>query len=155
MSTPVQPGVPDPPPRSPRVVFFTLVALLLVVLWLVLLVFRPFFITLGLATAMTLLLKPMHLRLTGWLRGRDWAAALLIVMGVTVVILIPVLAILAAIASQALSFYEWVMPRLTPIQLEELWSQSLPPQLESLKQLSAFAQGRLADFVTAALSRLA
>ena len=58
-------------------------------------------------------------------------------------------------ADQALSFYEWVMPRLTPIQLEELWSQSLPPQLESLKELSAFAQGRLADFVTAALSRLA
>jgi predicted PurR-regulated permease PerM len=155
MSVPVHPAAPDPRPRSPRVVFFTLVALLLVVLWLVLLVFRPFFITLGLATGLTLLLKPMHLRLTGWLRGRDWAAALLIVMGVTVAILIPVLAILAAIASQALSFYEWVMPRLTPVELERLWSQSLPPQLEWLQQLPAFAQGRLADFVTAALSRLA
>src|SRR4249920_3642550 len=108
MSAPFQPGVPDSPPRSPRVVFFTLVALLLVVLWLVLLVFRPFFITLGLATALTLLLKPMHLRVTAWLSGRDWAAALLIVLGVTVVILIPVLAILATIATQALSFYQWV-----------------------------------------------
>jgi len=155
MSAPVQPAASDPPPRSPRVVFFTLIALLLAVLWLVLLVFRPFFITLGLATALTLLLKPMHLRLTGWLHGRDWAAALVIVLGLTVVILIPVLAILAAIATQALSFYEWVMPRLTPAQLEQLWSQSLPPQLEWLKQLPAFAQGRLADFVTDALSRLA
>ena len=155
MSTPVQPGVPDPPPRSPRVVFLTLVALLLVVLWLVLLVFRPFFITLGLATALTLLLKPMHLRVTGWLHGRDWAAALLIVLGVTVVILIPVLAILAAIATQALSFYEWVTPHLQTGELEQLWDQNLPPQLEWLKQLPAFAQGRLADFVSAALSRLA
>ncbi|HTS52994.1 MAG TPA: AI-2E family transporter [Burkholderiales bacterium] len=155
MSAPVPPAVPDPPPRSPRVVFFTLVALLLVVLGLVLVVFRPFFITLGLATALTLLLKPMHLRLTGWLRGRDWAAALLIVLGLTVVILIPVLAILATIATQALSFYEWVTPRLTTVQLEELWSQNLPSQLEWLKQLPDFAQGRLTDFVTAALSRLA
>jgi predicted PurR-regulated permease PerM len=155
MSAPVQPGVPDPPPRSPRVVFFTLVALLLVVLWLVLLVFRPFFITLGLATALTLLLKPMHLRFTSWLRGRDWAAALLIVLGLTVVILIPVLAILAAIASQALSFYEWVTPHLNTVELEQLWAEHLPSQLEWLKQLPAFAQGRLADFVSAALSRLA
>jgi predicted PurR-regulated permease PerM len=155
MSAPVQPAVSDPPPRSPRVVFFTLVALLLVVLWLVLLVFQPFFITLGLATALTLLLKPMHLRLTSWLHGRDWAAALLIVLGLTLVILIPVLAILAAIASQALSFYQWVTPHLNTLELEQLWSESLPSQLESLKQLPDFAQGRLADFVSAALSRLA
>jgi len=155
MNEPALPAVPEPPPRSPRVVFFTLIVLLVVVLGLVLLVFRPFFITLGLATALTLLLKPMHLRATGWLRGRDWAAALLIVLGVTVVILIPVLAILATIASQALSFYEWVTPRLNTVELESLWSQNLPPELEWLKQLPEFAQGRLADFVSAALSRLA
>lgn len=156
MSTPAQPVAPHvQEPRSPRVVFFTLIALLLVVLGLVLLVFRPFFITLGLATAVTLLLKPMHLRLSSWLRGREWASALLIVLGLTVVILIPVLAILAAIASQALSFYEWVTPRLNTIELEQLWTQNLPPQLEPLKHLPAFAQGRLADFVSAALSRLA
>jgi hypothetical protein len=79
----------------------------------------------------------------------------LIVLGMTVVILIPVLAILATIATQALSFYEWVTPHLQTVELEELWTQNLPPQLEWLKQLPAFAQGRLADFVSAALSRLA
>jgi len=85
-------------------VYATLVALLLVVFGLVLVVFRPFLIVLGLATALTLLLKPLHRRLTGWLGDRDGTAALLIVLGLTVVILIPVLAILTAIASQALSF---------------------------------------------------
>jgi len=136
-------------------VYATLVALLLVVFGLVLVVFRPFLIVLGLATALTLLLKPLHRRLTGWLGDRDGTAALLIVLGLTVVILIPVLAILTAIASQALSFYQWVMPRLTTVELEELWNENLPAQLDWLKQLPAFAQGRLADFVTAALSRLA
>jgi len=136
-------------------VYATLVALLLVVFGLVLVVFWPFLIVLGLATALTLLLKPLHERLTGWLGDRDAAAALLIVLGLTVVILIPVLAILAAIASQALSFYQWVMPRLTTGELEQLWNEILPSQLDWLKQLPAFAQGRLADFVTAALSRLA
>jgi hypothetical protein len=42
-------------------VFFTLVALLLVVLWLVLLVFRPFFITLGWPPHGPCC-SPMHLR---------------------------------------------------------------------------------------------
>lgn len=146
---------PDPPPRSPRVVYATLVALLLVVFGLVLMVFRPFLIVLGLAAALTLMLKSLHQRLTGWLGDRDGTAALLIVLGLTVVILIPVLAILTAIASQALSFYQWVMPRLTTVELEQLWNENLPAQLDWLKQLPAFAQGRLADFVTAALSRLA
>jgi len=155
VSAPVQSAVPEPPPRSPRVVYATLIALLLVVFGLVLVVFRPFLIVLGLATALTLLLKPLHRRLTGWLGDRDGAAALLIVLGLTVVILIPVLAILAAIAGQALSFYQWVMPRLTTVELEQLWNEYLPSQLDWLKQLPAFAQGRLADFVTAALSRLA
>ena len=155
MIAPVQSTVPEPPPRSPRVVYATLIVLLLVVFGLVLVVFWPFLIVLGLATALTLLLKPLHRRLTGWLGDRDGAAALLIVLGLTVVILIPVLAILAAIASQALSFYQWVMPRLTTVELEQLWNENLPSQLDWLKQLPAFAQGRLADFVTAALSRLA
>lgn len=155
MNTPVQSTASEPPPRSPRVVYATLIALLLVVFGLVLVVFWPFLIVLGLATALTLLLKPLHQRLTGWLGDRDGVAALLIVLGLTVVILIPVLAILAAIASQALSFYQWVMPRLTTVELEQLWNEYLPSQLDWLKQLPAFAQGRLADFVTAALSRLA
>src|SRR5262249_52138462 len=155
VNAPVHSTVPEPPPRSPRVVYATLIALLLVVFGLVLVVFWPFLIVLGLATALTLLLTPVHRRLTGWLGDRGGTAALLIVLGLTLVILIPVLAILAAIASQALSFYQWVMPRLTTVELEQLWNENLPPQLDWLKQLPAFAQGRLADFVTAALSRLA
>lgn len=158
MSDPAQPKPPDipaPRPRSQRVVFFTLVALLLVVLALVVVVFWRFLIVLGLAAVMALLLKPVHLRLTGWLRGRAWASALLIVLGVTVVILIPVLAALAAIASQALAFYEWVLPKLTTAELERVWNEHLGSQFAVLDKLPEFAQGKLAEFVTGALSRLA
>ena len=143
MDPSADPGAPAPPPRSRRVLFFTLIAMLLVVLGLVLVVFRPFLVILGLATAMTVLLKPLHLRLTAWMRGRAGLSALSIVIGTTVIILIPVLGILATIASQALNFYQWVAPRLTSGELAE-WAK-----------LQEISEGRVADFVAAALTRLA
>ena len=55
-------------PRSPRVVFFTLVALLIAVLALVVLVFWRFLVDIGLATVMALMLKTMQQRITQMLR---------------------------------------------------------------------------------------
>src|SRR4029453_18344725 len=105
MSAPPPPAPSMRRPRSQRVVFFTLVALLLCVLSLVLVVFWPFLITLALATAMALLLRPMHVRLTRLLRGSGGASALVIVALVTVIILVPVMGILATVAGQALTFH--------------------------------------------------
>ena len=158
MSPSIQPapsGAPEPPPRSRRVLFFTLIAMLLVVLGLVLVVFRPFLVILGLATAMTLLLKPLHLRLTAWMRGHAGLSALSIVIGTTVIILIPVLGILATIASQALNFYQWVAPRLTSGELAEWAKLHLHTQMPWLAKLQEIGEGRVADFVAAALTRLA
>jgi predicted PurR-regulated permease PerM len=158
MSAPIRPTPPDTlesRPRSPRVLFLTLIAMLLVVLALVLAVFWPFLIIVGLATAMAILLKPAHVRLTGWLRGRPSLSALSLVLGVTVVILIPVLGMLATIASQALNFYQWVMPRLTSGELEALWKTHLGAHVPWVARLQEIGQGRIADFVSAALSRLA
>ena len=157
MSTPSPLHSPPPErrPRSPRVVFFTLIALLLVVLGLVLWVFRPFLITMALATAMALLLKPLHLRLTSLLGGRPGASAAAIVALVTIIILVPVMGILAAIASQALNFYQWVLPLLNTAQLEKLWSENLPARIPWIGSLQALGEGRIFDFLTGALARLA
>lgn len=145
----------EPQPRSRRVLFFTLIALLVLILALVLMVFWRFLITLGLATALTLLLKPTHRRLTGWLRGRGWLSALGIVLGTTLVILIPVLGVLAAIAGQALSFYQWVAPRLTSGQLEGWWSHHVQSRFPWIAKVQEIGEGRIADFLAGALTQLA
>jgi predicted PurR-regulated permease PerM len=137
------------------VLFFTLIAMLLVVLALVLVVFWPFLVILGLATALTLLLKPLHARLTALMRGRAGLSALSIVIGTTAIILIPVLGILATIASQALNFYQWVAPRLTSGELIEWTKVHLDTQMPWLPQLREIGGGRLADFTAATLTRLA
>jgi predicted PurR-regulated permease PerM len=158
---PIQAGVASPPlpppnrrPRSLRVVFFVLVALLLGVLGLVLLVFRPFLITLALAAALALLLRPLHLRMTTLMRGRAGASALAIVAVVAVMILVPVMGVVATIASQSLKFYEWLVPRLNPSALETLWTTHLPVQIRWLGSLQA-SDGRIVDFLTGALATLA
>jgi predicted PurR-regulated permease PerM len=153
--TPLHPPPPERRPRSPRVVFFTLIALLLVVLGLVLWVFRPFLITMALATAMALLLKPVHVRLTRLLGNRPGTSASLIVALVTIIILVPVMGILAAIAAQALNFYQWVLPLLNTAQLEKLWSENLPARVPWIGSLQALGEGRIFDFLTGALARLA
>jgi predicted PurR-regulated permease PerM len=152
---PAPPEAPEPPPRSQRVLFFTLIVMLLVALGLVLTVFRPFLVILGLATAMTVLLKPLHLRLTAWMRGHAGLSALSIVIGAAVILLIPVLGILATIASQALNFYQWVAPRLTSGELAEWAKLHLHTQMPWLIKLQEIGEGRVADFVAAALTRLA
>ena len=160
MNIPAQARPPTPPPptlrpRSRRVLFFTLIALLLVVFALVLLVFWRFLIIIGLATSMALLLKPAHQQLTHWLRGRPGMAALIIVLLTTLIIMVPVLGGLAAIAAQALNFYEWVAPHLTNLELQRIWKELLPAQIPWIGQLQEIGQGRIADFFAAALSRLA
>lgn len=153
-STPSPDDAPQRP-RSPRVVYFTLVVLVLAALALLLLVFWRFLLVMGLATVMAILLKPLHLRLTRWLRGRAWASALTIVLGSTIVILIPVLAALAAVAAQTLELYKQIAPRLTTTELDRLWAEYLGSHFKLLDKLPEFAQGKLSEFIAGALSRLA
>jgi predicted PurR-regulated permease PerM len=64
-------------------------------------------LTLALATAMALLLRGVHLRLTAFFRGRPGLSALTIVLLAALIILVPLMGVLAAIATQALNFYQW------------------------------------------------
>jgi len=146
---------PPPRPRSRRVVFATLILILLAVLALVLLVFWHFLITLGLATAMALLLRGAHVRLTRLLRGHSGVSAFCIVMVVALIILIPVMGVLAAIATQALNLYNWLEPQLNSASLDQWWRQHLLPHFPWLEQLRAMGEGRVLDFLAASASRLA
>jgi predicted PurR-regulated permease PerM len=137
------------------VVFITLIILLLLVLALVLLVFWHFLLTLALATAMALLLRGVHLRLTAFFRGRPGLSALTIVLLAALIILVPLMGVLAAIATQALNFYQWVAPQLTTATLDEWWRQHLLTRFPWLEQLRAIGEGRVMDFLTASASRLA
>jgi predicted PurR-regulated permease PerM len=137
------------------VVFVTLIVLLLVVLGLVLLVFWHFLITLALATAMALLLRGIHLRLTRLLRGRAGLSAFTIVLVSALIILVPVMGVLAAIATQALNLYDWLAPQLNTASLDQWWRQHLLTHFPWLEQWRAMGEGRVMDFLTAAASRLA
>jgi predicted PurR-regulated permease PerM len=101
------------------------------------------------------LLKTTHLHLTRWLRGRESVSALLIALAVALVILVPVLSLLAAIAGQALDFYQWVRPRLTNLELETWWRDHVAAQFPWASDLQALGEGHVADFLSGALSRLA
>lgn len=155
MDQPTPSDQPPPRPRSRRVVFVTLIVLLLVVLGLVLLVFWHFLITLALATAMALLLRGAHLRLTRWYRGHAGLSALTIVLVAALIILIPVMGALAAIATQSLNFYQWLAPQLNTTSLDEWWRQHLLTRFPWLEQLRAIGEGRLMAILTASASRLA
>lgn len=146
---------PPPRPRSRRVVFVTLIVLLLVVLALVLLVFRHFLITLALATAMAILLKGVHLRLTRLFRGHGGLSAFCIVVVVALIILIPLMGVLAAIATQALNLYQWLAPQLNTATLDEWWRQHLLTRFPWLEQVRAMGEGRVMDFLSGAIARVA
>jgi predicted PurR-regulated permease PerM len=148
---------PYPPlrPRSRRVVFVTLIVLLLGVLALVLLVFWPFVITLALATAMALLLKPLHNRLTRYMGGRPGIPALLLVLALGVIILVPVMGMLAAIAAQALTFYDWLEPQLTSQTLDRWWSEQVLIRFPWVAQVQTMGDGQVMDFLTTSAAQLA
>jgi predicted PurR-regulated permease PerM len=150
-----RPAQPPYRPRSRRVVFVTLIVMLLVALGLVLLVFWHFLITLALATAMALLLWPLHVRLTRLFRGRAGLSAIAFVLIAAAIILIPVMGVLAAIATQALNLYQWLAPQLNTGTLDDWWRHNLVSRFPWLEQLRSMGEGHVMDFLTAALSRLA
>jgi len=141
--------------RSRRVVYITLIALLLVVFALVLFLFWPFLITLALASATALLLRGVQLRLTRLLWGKAGLSAFTIVLVTAIIIMIPVMGVLATIAAQALNLYDWLAPQLNSASLDEWWRQHLLPRFPWLEQLRAIGEGRVMDFVSASASRLA
>jgi predicted PurR-regulated permease PerM len=137
-----------------RILFFSLLAVLLSVFLLVFLVFRHFLINLALSASLAIVLAPTRRRLARMLGGRAGVAAGLIVLLVTLLILVPLLGSLAALGSQALQFYQWILPQLEPERLDAFWREEAArfPRLAAWTRVS---EGAITSLVSGALSRLA
>jgi predicted PurR-regulated permease PerM len=159
-----------------KIVRYSLLASLFLILVLAFVVFRPFILTFAVAASASLLLAPLHDRLTRSLGGRHSLAAALLVVLCTVIILVPVLSYGMLLVQQASGFVEWIGPRLEPEALDRLWRETLParfpllmsalrsiglgvmPSAAALARLTSAAQGLVqavvAGVATAALDLL-
>jgi len=137
-----------------KVVRYSLLASLFLILVLAFVVFRYFILTFAVAASVSLLLAPVHDRLTRMLGGRHSLAAALLVLLCTVMILVPVLSYGMLLVQQAAGFFDWVRPQMEPAALDKLWRETLPARFPLL--MSWLRSFGLASMPTgsAALARL-
>ena len=129
-----------------------LAAILLLAFW----VFRPFILVFAVAACVALLLAPLHRRLAAVFGGRPTAAAAVLVLVTTAVILVPVLTSLFLLARQTAVFLEWirVQPLLGPEELQRFWEQ-LPQRYPSLEGWIAWLQAQVTPVLSGGLAELA
>lgn len=134
-----------------------LLACLLLILGLAFLVFRHFLLTFTVAVALTLMLSPLHRRLSARLGGRSGVSAALLVLICLVAFLLPLLTYTTLLIQQAADVVNWLRPRLEPMEVEKLWSVTLPQRYPLLmawaRQLTG--GGTAMASISAALGRLA
>jgi predicted PurR-regulated permease PerM len=99
---------------------------LLLVAVLAFLVFRYFLLTFTVAGSVALILAPVQRRITRKLGGYGSAAAGLLVLGCTVVLLLPLIFFGVMLTQQAMAAFEWLRPHLEPAAIEKLWRETLP-----------------------------
>jgi len=99
---------------------------LLLVTVLAYLVFRHFLLTFTVAGSVALILAPLQRELTRRLRGYRSAAAGLLVLGCTVVLLVPLVFFGVMLTQQATAAFEWLRPHMEPAALEKMWRETLP-----------------------------
>jgi predicted PurR-regulated permease PerM len=135
-----------------RRLLYPLVAWLLVVAVLAFLVFRHFLATFTVAASVAILMAPLQRRVTQLLRGRSSVAAGLLVLLTTVVILVPILVSAGILSQQAVTFFEWVRPRVQPAALEALYRDVLPARYPWLQGWLRFDEQEATQAVSSVLS---
>jgi len=138
-----------------RRVLYPLLACLLVVVFLALQVFRPFFAIFTVTASVALLLAPLQERLTRACGGRRGLAATLLVVMTTALILVPVTASVLLLSEQVAPFFDWVKPRVQPAALQELWRETLPQRYPWLQGFLRFDEQEASQAISALLSRVA
>jgi predicted PurR-regulated permease PerM len=131
-----------------------LAACFVLVVVLSFLVFRYFFLTFTVAASVALLLAPAQRRLTRKLRGHSWAAATLLVLACTLVILLPLVVFAFLLTQQATAAFEWLRPYLEPAALEKLWRETLPTRYPFLMAWVREGSGGAVPAASEALGRL-
>jgi predicted PurR-regulated permease PerM len=136
-----------------RYLLIPLIATLLLVVYLAFLVFRPFILTFAVAGSVAILLRPVHRRLAGWLRGREALAAGILVIAVTLLILLPITAAAGLLGSQAVTFFEWVRPNLQPQSVQDFLRETVTVRYPWLGEWLSMYETSVSELVSAALSR--
>lgn len=98
----------DPRPERFRLLFLLLLVAGISVAFVA--TVRPFLTALLLAAVATGLCHPLHLRLTGWMRGRRGLAAGATILGVLVVVVLPLLLFAGIVVGQALEVSQAARP---------------------------------------------
>lgn len=142
---------PGHPPS--RYLLIPLIASLLLVVYLAFLVFQPFILTFAVAGSVAILLRPVHLRLAGWLRGREGVAAGILVIAVTLLILLPITAAASLLGSQAVAFFEWVRPKLQPQAIQDFLRETVTVRYPWLGEWLSMYETSVSELISAALSR--
>jgi predicted PurR-regulated permease PerM len=144
------------PERRRRDLLTPLLLALAVILVLAFYVFKPFLLVFSVAACVALLLAPIQKRLAAVLGGRATLAAAVLVLGTTVVILVPVLTSLFLLARQAAVFLEWVktQPLVGPEELQRFWAE-LPQRYPGLRSWSAYIQAQVTPVLSGGLAQLA
>jgi len=132
-----------------------ILSLLVLVLALAFLVFRPFALTFTAAAAIALLLGPAQRYLTRRLRLGGSLASALLVLGTTLVILAPIVGSLILIGNQAIIFVRQIGPRLQPAELERILTKVLPERAPWLAELLTATGNPPVQLISESLSRLA
>jgi predicted PurR-regulated permease PerM len=135
-----------------RRLFYPLVAWLLVVAVLAFLVFRYFLATFTVAGSVAILMAPLQRRMTRLSGGRPSVAAGLLVLLTTVVILLPIFVSAGILSQQAVTFFEWVRPRVQPAALEALYREVLPARYPWLQGWLRFDEQEATQAVSSVLS---
>jgi predicted PurR-regulated permease PerM len=139
--------------RRHRDLFTPLLAAVFVILVLAFRVFEPFLLVVAVAGCIALLMAPVQRHLARAMGGRSGVASLLLVAGTTVVILVPVGLSTLVLGQRALGFFAWLGPRLTPLELERLWRETLPQRFPALEIWTSRLEGQLAPVVSGALNQ--
>ena len=144
------------PERRRRDLLTPLLLALAVILVLAFWVFQPFILVFAVAACVALLLAPLQKRLAAALGGRPGAAAAVLVLVTTVMILGPVLTSLFLLARQFALFLEWIraQPLLGPDELQRFWEE-LPQRYPGLRHWIAWLQAQVAPVLSGGLAQLA
>lgn len=151
---------PEAPPDGPvppaqRWALLALLVLLVVIATLGFLVFGHFLLVGTVAAAVALFLAPLYGRARTLLRGHAGLAAGLLVALTAFTLLIPASLSATILSRQALAFFEWARPRLTPEALKLAWHETLPAHLPWLRDYVRFDDETLLKLTSEALSRAA
>ena len=142
----------DPSPASATKRLRPLLILIVVVFGLGVLVFHHFLLVFAVAGPIAMFLAPLHRSLTRVVRSSGAAAAVIVLLSITT-ILLPIFTSATLLSRQAFAFFDWARPRLQPEQLQKLWTETLPARYPALKRWFDFDEQELAGVLSEALSR--